>query len=352
MLLALSIEESEKWDTIVKSFDNYDIYYLSSYSKAFKLHGDGEPILFYFEDGDFRAINVVMKRDIKSDAAFLNKLDEDLYFDLATPYGYGGFLLSGEITEERLNKLDFEYCVYCKNNKIISEFVRFHPVIKNQSNMGKIYDVLELGQTVSIELDTKERIWDNLSRENRNKIRKAQKSGVEIFCGRNADLYEKFINLYNQTMDKNNASKYYYFNYDFYKSLLYDSRYNSLIFYAEYESKIIAMAIILFSNNNLHYHLSGANKEYQEFAPVNLLLYEASIWGCENGYKTFHLGGGVGGKTDNLYKFKSGFNRNSSNAFAIGRKIFDEERYNKLVAIKEESGELKSENTFFPRYRG
>jgi Pyruvate/2-oxoacid:ferredoxin oxidoreductase gamma subunit len=36
------------------------VYYLSGYSKAFQLHGDGEPTLFYYEDSNIKAVNVVM----------------------------------------------------------------------------------------------------------------------------------------------------------------------------------------------------------------------------------------------------------------------------------------------------
>lgn len=53
-----------------KSFSNADVYYLSGYVKAFKIHGDGEPILYYYQDENIRAINVVMKRDIAEDKKF------------------------------------------------------------------------------------------------------------------------------------------------------------------------------------------------------------------------------------------------------------------------------------------
>ena len=91
-------------------------------------------------------------------------------------------------------------------------------------------------------------------------------------------------------MDKDKADDYYYFGKNFYESILLDLKYNSLIFYAVYENKIIAMAIILFNNRKMHYHLSAVNKQYQHLAPTNFLLYEAACWGHENGYKTFHLG--------------------------------------------------------------
>ena len=53
---------NRKWDEIVVSFKQHDVYYLSSYVKAFCLRGEGEPYMIYFDNGTTRAINVVMKR--------------------------------------------------------------------------------------------------------------------------------------------------------------------------------------------------------------------------------------------------------------------------------------------------
>ena len=64
MLTVYTIEQTAAWDALVRTFSNYDVYYLSGYVKAFQLHGDGEPLLFYGEADGVRGINVVMKRDI------------------------------------------------------------------------------------------------------------------------------------------------------------------------------------------------------------------------------------------------------------------------------------------------
>ena len=85
-------EEPEKWDGIVRTFKSFDTYYLSGYGKAFYLHGDGDPLLFYYNDGKISGINVVMKRDISEDPHFKDVLN-DRFYDLATPYGYGGWLI-------------------------------------------------------------------------------------------------------------------------------------------------------------------------------------------------------------------------------------------------------------------
>lgn len=352
MLSIITLDESDKWDSIVKSFRNYDVYYLSGYTKAFKLHGDGEPTLIYYHDEEIRAINVVMIRDISMDKNFNDKLETCRLFDITTPYGYGGFIIEGIPNDNNLKKFNKEYSDYCRSKNIISEFVRFHPVLKNSKINSEIYEVIDLGKTITMDLISKEQIWNDLSSKNRNIIRKAIKSGVEIYWGRSPELIDEFIPLYNATMNMDEATDYYYFNEEFYRSVIQDLKYNSLIFYAVYGQKIISMSIIMFANNNLHYHLSASDREYHSLAATNLLLYEAACWGCENGYKSFHLGGGLGSKEDNLYKFKKAFNKNPETYFSVGKKIFDQEKYDELIEIRSEFNDEIENSTFFPEYRG
>ena len=47
MFEIITLDNSDYWDEIVTSFAQYDIYYLSGYSKGFYIHGDGIPLLFY-----------------------------------------------------------------------------------------------------------------------------------------------------------------------------------------------------------------------------------------------------------------------------------------------------------------
>lgn len=345
MLTVYTTEQNEKWDEIVRSFEKYDTYWLCGYIKAFQIHGDGEPLLFYYEDTKCRGINVVMKRDVATDIHFRDELAENQYFDFATPYGYGGWIIEGQETEQLFN----EYEKWCNNHGIISEFVRFHPVLKNHSYAEKSYEVIQLGEVVTMDLSSPEVIWANITSKNRNMIRKAQKNGVKIYRGQYPKIYSVFREIYNGTMDKDNADEYYYFSEEFYESILNDLPYNAEMFYAVFEDKVIAASIMLTANGCMNYHLSGSLREYQNLAPTNLLLYEAALWGCANGYKTLYLGGGVGSGEDSLFKFKRAFYRGEDlKHFYIGKKIYDENVYQELVDKRKD---IKNMN-FFPMYRG
>ena len=343
-LYTYTIEQSNEWDKVVKSFKLYDVYYLSGYVKAFVIHGDGDPLLFYYENDSVRGINVVMKRDISDISCFSGKIEKNTLFDFATPYGYGGWLIEGD---GDITPLLLEYEKWCVEHNIVSEFVRYHPIINNANDTKSFYDVLPLGKTISMDLSSPEIIWANLTSKNRNMIRKAQKAGIKIFRGNLPENYAVFKEIYDLTMLSDDARPYYFFNNEFYESIRNDLSEKGQTFWAELDGKIIASSIMISVNGYMNYHLSGSLRNYQHLAPTNLLLYEAALWGSKNGYKSFHLGGGVGSKEDGLYKFKCAFNRSETNQFAIGRKIYLKDVYDELSELNN-SG---AEGTFFPKYR-
>lgn len=345
MIAVYTLEQVEQWDKLVRSFKKYDTYWLSGYVKAFYIHGDGDPLLLYYDNQNTRGINVVMKRDIAKSVQFFGKISEGTYFDIATPYGYGGWLIEGEDTK----RLFEAYEDWCKKTSIVSEFVRFHPLAKNHMICQDFYEVVKLGEVVHMDIASPEIIWNNLTSKNRNHIKNAIKKGVKIYNGRYPEIFEIFRTIYNSTMDKDNAEQYYYFNGSFYKSVLEDLPQNAQVFFAVKDDAVIAASIMLAANGYMNYHLSGSLREYSSLAPINLLLYEAALWGCSNGYKTLYLGGGVGSGEDNLLKFKKAFYKGELNRFYIGKKVFDLDAYNYLLNLR---GDYIMNKGYFPLYRG
>lgn len=359
MIQIYDMTQRKEWDEVVRSFAEYDVYYLSGYVRAFEIHGDGEPCLLYYQEevsgstgsptGKLRAIYVFMKRKTAIEGVY----------DSITPYGYGGVLfdtsacsVTGAPTGEQLKAFWTAYVEKMKELNIVDNFVRYHPVLANAVPMKEVSDVIDLGKTVAFHLDSPEVIWENIVPKNRNMIRKAEKNGIEIHHAHDMVLFADFIRIYNATMDKDNAEEYYYFGEEFYKSIHEDLAGHYEMFYATLDGLIIAMSIMLFANKKMHYHLSGSMMEYRNLAPSNLLLYKAALWGCEQGYKTFHLGGGVGSGEDNLYKFKAAFNRKSDYQFSIAKMVFDQEKYDALVEERAaRDPEFNRESKFFPLYR-
>lgn len=342
MIEIIDIGQPIRWDEIVTSFASYDVYYLSGYVRPFMLHGDGIPKLLYYHDAGVRAIYVFMLRNT----------DIEGYYDTITPYGYGGILFDGNVSNIDVGKFWREYTRYMAEMGIVDGFVRYHPVLNNADPLRPFSDIIDLGKTIALDLSSPDVIWENLTSKKRGKIRKAEKNGIEVHHGQGLDLFERFIPIYNSTMDKDDATGYYYFGHDFYEAIHEGLKNNYEMFYATLDGKIIMMAIMLFCNGQMHYHLSGSLLEYRNLEPNNLLLYRAALWGCERRLKTLHLGGGVGSGNDALFEFKKGFNRNRDCQFSIGRQIFDQNAYRELVEkAKKNNPELDLTSSFFPIYR-
>lgn len=346
----ISIDEADRWDQIVRSFKQYDVYYLNGYAKTFQIHGDGEPSLFLYESDGLRCINVSIKRDIQQIDAFREVIPPATYFDLITPYGYGGFLFEGNLTTNALLEFKEAYLQCMQHNHIVSEFVRYHPLLENASVAREIFPVEEKGRTIYLDLSSPEKIWTNMISKKRNHIRKAQKSDIKIKHSTDPALFKEFMRMYNEVMQKNEASSYYYFKEAFYASIHQYLQNHYRIFYALLGEEIIAMCIFLHTNKLLHSHLLCSSDQYKRYASSNLLLYEAACWGSGNQMKAMHLGGGVGYQEDSLFRFKQSFNPNTDSRGAIGTNIYNQEIYDFLTYTRK--GVVNDyDGIFFPSYR-
>lgn len=344
MINFYNLEQKDIWASIVYSFKNIDVYYLPEYAEAFKKNGDGEPILIHYVNDNVEVINVVVKRDISKISKFKTVIEPNKIFDFTTPYGYGGILFKKNyLKKEKIAFLN-EYMIFCKNQNIVTEFIRFHPILKNHNNLRKLIEISNIGPTVWIKTDDFNQTWTNFTSKNRNVIRKSQKNGVKIYWGLSNELLDIFQKLYFETMDKDKADQYYYFSEAFFESLITDLKYKMLFFYAIYEGKIISISSVLFHQKFLHYHLSASDVNYRHLGPTNLLLSEVARYASENGMKTFHLGGGLGGKQDNLYNFKKSFSKLDDCSFKVGKLVFNKELYEELI-------DGIDNGDYFPLYR-
>lgn len=116
-----------------------------------------------------------MKRDIAKADFFKDKIEKNKYFDLTSPYGYGGFIIEGK-DYKNVNK---EYKKFCKKNNIICEFVRFNLTENYEKKYyGKI-DNIKHNIIRTLDLDPQEMLMD-FEHKVRKNIKKANKNGLEF----------------------------------------------------------------------------------------------------------------------------------------------------------------------------
>lgn len=345
-----TVDQAACWNQYVKSFSNWDVYYLCEYAISLRLHGDGVPLLICYEDAASRMCYVVMKRDISEDARFKKSIERNKYFDLETPYGYGGPLVDGTFSVNSQQTFLNELFEYCKDENIVSQFVRFHPLLNNHKEFSSITQNRYLHDTIFMDTSSDELIFSNMDSKNRNMVRKANNAGIQV-VKRPMDDYQAFFEMYYETMRQHDADDYYYFHKKYFAFIESTLKDNAAIFYAMLDNKPIAGAMFLFNETTMHYHLAGMVREYRSLAAGNLLLYEAAVWACKSGIARMHLGGGLN-ESDNLFGFKKQFNKNGRLPFYIGGTIFIEQTYDHLLEIRKKADpEFDVNNPFLIQYR-
>lgn len=322
-----------------------DIYFEEEYAKLYET--DKEKVeIFEYSNRNGKGRNVFLKREISL------KINNQIYYDIITPYGYGGPIF--EIKEE-VNRQKFidEYCEeftkYCMENNIISEFIRFHPLEKNYENLEKFYQIEHISDTIFMNLSSEEEILKNMTSKTRNMVRKAIKNNLIFEEDRNQETLKNFQKLYYLTMEKNKADEIYYFDFKYFQNL-FNIKGKGKLFNVKLNNEIIASSTILIGEKWLHYHLSANTELGYKYAANNFLLYNIALWGSKNGFKKFHLGGGYGGNESSLFKFKKSMNEKGILKFCIGKKIYNKEIYDGLVKQRNLI-EKEKESNYFPLYR-
>lgn len=332
---------SEKWDFYLSKFgeEKLDIYYTKEYCRLYET-SISKAYLFVYKDENKIGLYPVMKTLI------IGYKEVRDYYDIETPYGYGGPLVNTN-KEEFIHKFEEEFMYFCVNNRIIAEFIRFHPVFKNEAIFKKNIDVMFNRNTILVELDKGiDRIWnEDISSKNRNMIRKAEKNNLKIEITKD---YKSFMNIYDKTMEKVHASLFYYFDEEYYKNII--DIHDTSIFNVKFNDEIIASSIFMKYNKHFHYHLSGSKKEYLKYAPNNFLLWEGIKYACEKKCDDFHLGGGTDNSLDNsLFKFKKSFSKNT-NKFFIGKRVHNKQIYCYLIKSWQKNN--KKNSKLFLKYKG
>ncbi|MCI2048591.1 MAG: GNAT family N-acetyltransferase [Lachnospiraceae bacterium] len=323
-----------------------DIYFEPDYGKLYEKIEHGEADSFRFEDADGLVTHHFIRREIPV------SVQGGPYYDLITPYGYGGPAVQEAKDGKRAQLCrDFgeAFASYCREQRIVSEFVRFHPVAGNAADFKDLYSAVCIRQTLGTNLAAyDDPVQSEFSKGCRKNIRQALRHGVTYRVTGAPDDISGFKEIYYSTMDRDHATAFYYFGDDYFAAL--HRRFRDELLYVEalYGEKTIAAGLYFVSDGVIHIHLSGTRSEYLYLSPAYVLRYAATLWGKEHGCRMIHHGGGTSNSPeDSLYLFKKQFAKNTSFDFYVGRKIWDPEMYAEICRLT--GADPASE--FFPAYR-
>lgn len=348
MYKVISYNNKYEWDKEMEQMKLKDVHYFHSYCELYYKNGDGDPCLFVFSNqkGD-RICYAFLKRRI--DLPFVQ---EELY-DIITLLGFGGPLYD-RADDQIIKDFRNEFENYCEKEKIVSEFTRFNPMLGNERYLEELMDLKNDREMIYIDLNnTEECIFNNYHIKHRQSIKKAVKNELEfrIFSKNEAmEQVNLFYELYKETMDRVNATPYYYFSLDYFKNFLTGLYNNSILAAVFLKGNMIAAAVCMYEGGFLHYHLACSKKDYVHLGANIFLVHKIALWGKKNSCHSFFLGGGHVGR-DTLFKFKHRFNLQGNLHFYVGKKIHLPDKYFELIDQWEKYYSQAASKTFFPAYR-
>lgn len=324
-----------------------DIYFEKEYADLYEDMEQGTSEIFEYENDKGKGRILFIKRPI------LEKGSNQVWYDIITPYGYGGPYIEcyNEEEKEKFALVFLEkFNEHCIENNIVSSFVRFHPLESNHKFFERDHEVSHISHTIYMDLSSEDLILSNMIGKSRNKLKKSMKYDLEFHEDTEFHYIQKFQEMYYETMQKNSASSQYYFDEEYFRKLIQIKDRVTLFFVKDKEDNILTMSLVMKKEGRLHYHLTANTEMGYKCAANNFLLYNIALWGNRNGYKSLHLGGGQGGDNTPLYDFKKSMNKNGELPFYVGKKIYNFEMYEELVRLSGISEE-DLQSKFFPLYR-
>lgn len=334
----MQVELLSHWNEVIASLPQaeQDVYFREEYVRLYETESEKAYSVVCREED-----NILLFPLLRRTFSY----NGNTYYDFETAYGYGGPVSNCHDTvflERALEALK----TFCQESGFVAGFVRFHPLFQNQVGFETVGRVIEDRKTVAINLDqAMDDVWKNeIHSKNRNVIRKAEKAGCTFIVDDKYEHLKEFINLYDSTMDKLSADRFYYFDNAYYDNLKRGITDSFLGCVQNSEGQIISAAIFMYSGPYGHYHLSGSDKSQLAISPNNFMLWNAAIELQKRGVKRFHLGGGTNGDEENsLYQFKRRFSKDICQ-FCIGKLVFNQELYEAICLDWEQKNPEKADH--------
>lgn len=339
------------WSNTLKRI-SHDVYHLPEYVALDARRTQTIPKAFLLEQEDKIFFTPYLLRS----CADIDGNNEKNLYDIISPYGYPGILMNdaGAVDLKFANSALQSFFGTLQTTGICSAFLRLHPILSEKFTDYQLAPFQEDGKTISIDLTLDEaKIWAKTRKGHQSTINKCIRLGLTCRTVDFAEYMDEFIAIYEETMDRVGARDTYYFSRRYFEGLL-ELKDKVHLGIVESQNEIVSVCLFFESCGIVQAHLGGTKTNYLKQSPFNLLLHHMRLWAKARGNKYLHIGGGVGGKKDNLYTFKSGFSKQRHKFFTL-RSIVDTQRYNNLLrkranAVGKSIEELQS-SQFFPAYR-
>jgi hypothetical protein len=311
------------------------------------LNGEGRAVAFIAERRDALFFHTFMQRSIDRVG---NQQVEGSWSDLESTYGYSGPLTSSSDPEFIAQAWE-SFDRWCQSERVVAEFIRFSPLLRNESLRSEGTMISHDRDTVAVRLDvTESELWQSYRSVQRNMIRKALALGLVAAETTLDEGLAQFRKVYRETMHRLDADAYFLFS-DAYFAALRKLAQPVRLFEVRSGEDVAAAGLFLVRGRRIHYHLSGSADGFRSGGATNLLLHAVATWGVQQGFAVLHLGGGRTADTaDPLLRFKSAMSPLRL-PFFTGRRVHDVGMYGDLCSLWLDQVQPRIRPKYFLLYR-
>lgn len=324
-----------------------DLYFTPEYGRLYETIENAELRAFSYNDQNGEVYYQYLKRPVP----FL--IDGVQYYDAMTPYGYGGPIVlqckrdkEAELVKGFKDALDR----HLKEEQIICEFVRFHPMEKNAEFFQSIYTLWNRRTAVYTDLSAEDPVVAEFDKHTVQLYRKALRKGVTTVIKQNPDskTLQMFQDCYFENMKIIGASEYYYFSDSYFDQMRKKMGERLIIVLVYYKGELIGADLGFDDNDVYTCHLIGVTEQGRSMNAARVIVAEQVRWAKDHGFKyLFHGCGKTSDENDGLLKFKKFFTKECFYDCWQGSRMNNIKVYKRLCDMTGNS----DDGTYFPAYR-
>ncbi len=350
----LTTTSADLWRGILAECPQHDFHHLPEYHAHAEAHGEGRAhLLVHREEGCTIAVPLLLRS--LGEVPGLGDYARDLY-DATSVYGYAGPIASHREVPDAVIR-HFSRCLEetLRELRVVTVFSRLHPLFEQRHLLPQVGSCVPTGRTLSLDLTPPvEEQFAKFRKSHRRGLKKLRAEGLEVIEDQKLEHLDEFVEIYTASMRRVGAAPQYFFDREYFASLVEGLGPAMRLFYVRRGSTIVAVTLNSAYNGIVHTHLGGTADHGLQWAPDKLLIDEVRLWAAARGYRVLHLGGGVGAREDSLYQFKAGFS-DCAHDFLTWRWVVDPAAYRVLCerrsAWDRAQGRAAAADDYFPQYR-
>jgi len=344
--------EKEQWLSDLSQLppERRDVYFQPEYIHAYVDAEETEACCAVCKSGSSILMYPFLKSSIAPEEASPGKRSR---FDIQSAYGYGGPVVNTAGEDPQFLKEAWSmFSDWCESERIITEFVRFHPLIDNVRWIPQEMRAFEDRKTIPMMLESYEHDLRNTSyyRSHRGMLNKADRMGFSFHVMPAASELDWFVPLYLKTQDYLEGTGEARVEMDYFKSLTDGLGEGAWLGVVKQSNEITGAVLVLEGPAYLHSHLMGYRRDIKTAGMTNLLYHGIALEGASRGKKILHMGGGTSSSEgDALFRFKKSLSPARA-SFWLGTRCHDHFSYEELGKTWEAQHGPRPKN-YFQFYR-